>query len=318
MGSIRFNLPRALVTSVAAVALAVGAAATEVAAAGPAAAKTGPVLAFTPSPADFGVVATGQTAVQTLTLANSGKSAAHGLKVGLSGPAAFTIIGDTCSGISLGAGMSCAVTVRFSPSGAGAVTATLTAASQKSGVTTTDPLTGTGALVPHLYWTNFGAFPNTGTIQEGNPDGTGVTTIVTGQNDPYGVAVGASHIYWAGDSGPSNGTIMEANLDGTGVTTLVTGLNGPQGVAVNASHIYWADDVLGGGLTGTIDEANLDGTGVTIVVPGQTQPEGVAVDGSHIYWVDTDIFAANLDGTSPHSLISGLNFGFNGVAVGPQ
>jgi hypothetical protein len=28
--------------------------------------------------------------------------------------------------------------------------------------------------------------------------------------------------------------------------------------------------------------------------------------------------AANLDGTNPHSLISGLNFGFNGVAVGPQ
>src|SRR5712692_6513475 len=255
MGSIRFNLPRALVTSVAAVALAVGAAATEVAAAGPAAAKTGPVLAFTPSPADFGVVATGQTAVQTLTLANSGKSAAHGLKVGLSGPAAFTIIGDTCSGISLGAGMSCAVTVRFSPSGAGAVTATLTAASQKSGVTTTDPLTGTGALVPHLYWTNFGAFPNTGTIQEGNPDGTGVTTIVTGQNDPYGVAVGASHIYWAGDSGPSNGTIMEANLDGTGVTTLVTGLDHPAGVAVDASHIYWAENG-----SNTIMKANLDGT----------------------------------------------------------
>jgi hypothetical protein len=30
------------------------------------------------------------------------------------------------------------------------------------------------------------------------------------------------------------------------------------------------------------------------------------------------VMAANLDGTNPHSLISGLNFGFNGVAVGPQ
>ncbi len=63
---------------------------------------------------------------------------------------------------------------------------------------------------------------------------------------------------------------------------------------------------------------NLNGTGVTTLVTGLDHPEGVAVDGSHIYWVDTDIFAANLDGTSPHSLISGLNFGFNGVAVGPQ
>ena len=62
----------------------------------------------------------------------------------------------------------------------------------------------------------------------------------------------------------------------------------------------------------------MDGTGVTTLIPNQDQPIGVAVDASHIYWADTNIFQANLDGTNPHSIVSGLNFGFNGVAVGPQ
>jgi len=45
-----------------------------------------------------------------------------------------------------------------------------------------------------------------GTIEQANLDSTGVTTIVTGQNDPYGVAEGTSHIAWSDDRGPRNGT----------------------------------------------------------------------------------------------------------------
>jgi len=378
-----------------AVALAMGTAAAEVAAAGPALAKTKPVLAFTPSPGDFGLVPTGQTATQTLTLANTGGSHAPALAVMLSGPAAFTVTTDTCTGTDLGPGKSCTVTVQFAPASTGTLSATLSAVSKKAAVTAIDPLIGTGAPGAHLYWTNFGAFPNTGTIGEANVDGTGVTTIVSGQNGPLGVAVGASYIYWAdrnngtvmqanldgtgvttlvsGQSfpdavavsashiywttltGSASGSIMQANLDGTGVTTLVAGLTGLGGVAVDGSHIYWIDAIDGtimranldgtgvttlvssqnapqwvavdsssiywsdaGTTGGTIMRANLDGTGVTTLVAGQNAPEGVAVDSNRVFWVDGDIFAANLDGTNPHSLISGLGFGFNDVAVGPQ
>src|SRR5258708_6963619 len=203
MGSTRFDLTRVLLTSVAAVAMAAGAAAAEVGTAWPAAAKTGPVLAFTPTPDDFGTVTTGQTASQTLTLANTGGTAARALTVALSGPVAFAITTDTRTRTSPGPGKSCTVTGQFAPSSTRTLTATLTAGSIKSTATATDPLTGTGALRPHLYWANFGD----GTIDEANLDGTGVTTIVTGQNGPYGVAVGASHIYWSDDSGPSNGAI---------------------------------------------------------------------------------------------------------------
>ena len=313
MGSIRFNLPRVLLTSVAAVTVAVGPAAAEVATAGPAAAKTGPVLAFTPSPDDFGVVTVGQTASQTLTLANTGGSPTRALTVALSGPAAFAIAADTCTGTSLGLGKSCTVTVQFAPPSTGTVTAALTAVSNKGAATATDPLTGTGRAVAHLYWANFGAFPNTGTIQEANPDGTGVTTIVSGQNGPYGVAVGASHIYWADRN---SGTIMQANLDGTGVTTLVSGQSFPNGVAVSASHIYWATIGTGPG-SASIMQANLDGTGVTTLVTGQNSAAAVAVDTSHIYWsdaIDGTIMRANLDGTGVTTLVTGQNAP-QGVAV---
>jgi hypothetical protein len=39
----------------------------------------------------------------------------------------------------------------------------------------------------HLYWANYRG----GTIVEANLDGTGATTIATGQNGPEGVAVSA-------------------------------------------------------------------------------------------------------------------------------
>jgi hypothetical protein len=169
---------------------------------------------------------------------------------------------------------------------------------------------------PHIYWAA------AGTIMEANLDGTGVTTLVTGQNEPDGVAVDSSHIYWA-DLGSH--TIMEANLDGTGVTTLVTlvsstNFSQPHGVAVDSSHLYWTDVGFG-----TISEANLDGTGVTTPVTGQDiGPFGLAVDSSHLYWTneaDTNndpntgtIMKANLDGTGVTTLVTGQNEP-DGVAV---
>ena len=66
-----------------------------------------------------------------------------------------------------------------------------------------------------------------------------MTTLVSGQNKPTGVAADSNHIYWAdgydGGHTQDTGTIMEANLDGTGVTTLASGLTSPLAVALTTS-----------------------------------------------------------------------------------
>ena len=83
----------------------------------------------------------------------------------------------------------------------------------------------------HLDWASHGNFqPGSGTISEANLDGTGAQSVVKGQNNPTGVAVNASHLYWTGSG---DGTVNQANLDGTGQQALVTAQTDPEWVAVS-------------------------------------------------------------------------------------
>jgi len=79
----------------------------------------------------------------------------------------------------------------------------------------------------HVYWTNSGD----GTIKAAPLTGGPVTTLVTGQDNPEGLAVDSGHLYWANND--ISGTINEAPLTGGPVTTLVTGQPSPVGVAVS-------------------------------------------------------------------------------------
>ncbi len=231
-------------------------------------------LVFAPSPYSYGQVAAGQTASQTFTLSNPGRSATGRLTVTLAGAAAFTITGDTCK--RLRPGKRCAVTVRFAPTGAGAVTATLTAASKKQAAAT-DVLTGTGGVggpAPgHLAWAAGDS------IWEANLDGTNPQAVVTGQQLPYGIAVGgggpqlAGPMFW---TNRGDGTVNVAALDGTNPLAIVSGQHHPQGMAVSSAdggHLYWANNG-----DGTIWEADWpDGANPHAIVTGQQRPVGVAV-----------------------------------------
>ncbi len=166
------------------------------------------------------------------------------------------------------------------------------------------------AVVGHgLYWADFSG----GRIMAANVDGTGVTTLVTGQTNPFGVAVDASHLYWSTDVSSRGGAIMEADLSGANPHALISGLNNPYGVAVDASHIYWTSYA-----DSTIMEANLDGTGVTTLVSSTWEPAALAVDASHLYWTDTAdnwIWTSNLDGSNAHKIVTTVNYPF-AIAVG--
>src|SRR5205823_1785258 len=212
----------------------------------PAAGEAGgpPVIAWSPTTSpgtfDFGAVKVGDTPSQTFTLTNSGGSAPGALTITFSGSAAFSITSDACTGTSLGPRKSCAVTVEYAPTAAGASdTATLTATGKKpSGRSASITLTGSGAVPPvHIYWTN----ANIGTIGRADLDGNNAnqSVITTASAHPGGVAVDGSHIYW---TRANFGTIGRADLDGNNVNqSFITGAPNPGGVAVDGSHIYWTN-----------------------------------------------------------------------------
>jgi hypothetical protein len=268
-------------------------------------------LAFTPSPFDYGQVDIGQPVSQTFTLANTGSQATGTLTDTLTGSAAFTITGDTCTGTSLAANGTCTVTVQFAPASRAAFTAALTSASANPAATATVALTAT--VAPRLlYWINDpgGSESANGTVNQAGLNGTSPHTIVPGQDDPSGIAVGATHIYW-----PAGGAMNEANLDGTSPRALeLTDPNGVNWVAVDASHLYWTS-VLGQN-DAAIWVAGLDVTGAHTIVTGQgIFMGGLAVDADHIYWTtstrlldgDGAVWAAGLDGSNPHIIVPTLD-----------
>jgi sugar lactone lactonase YvrE len=103
--------------------------------------------ALTPATASFGSVNTGSTsAAQTFTLANAGSAALTITSVSVSGPnaAMFAVTAKTC-GATLAAGASCTVTIAFSPTSAGNLTATLSVVDAVG--TQTSPLSGVGVSI---------------------------------------------------------------------------------------------------------------------------------------------------------------------------
>ena len=210
---------------------------------------------------------------------------------------------------------------KISPNGScTAAACTATASGPHIVIGTSKKIINTAALTviatgaAHLYWADTVPAGVNGTINEANLDGTSPDTIVTGQDQPEGVAVGDGHIYWANTW---DGTVDEANLDGTNPHTIATGQDIPYGMAVDSSHVYWTD--WGNlGMDGTVNEANLDGTNPQTILTGQGHLFGVAVDGSHIYWANEDngtLNEANLDGTNPHTIATSNAYPY-GVAIG--
>ena len=130
-----------------------------------------------------------------------------------------------------------------------------------------------------------------------------------------GVAVGASHVFWAD---PLRDTIGRANLDGTEpIYAFITGAGNPCGVAVDGTHVFWAN------FTGnSIGRANIDGTEPTqTFVNAVNKPCGVAVDGKFVYWTSAELNyvgrALLQGGIRGPNLIEGDSAGadFCGVAV---
>ena len=109
---------------------------------------TGTAVAYfvvEPTPRDFGSTAPGSpTGATQFSVTNTGPGESGALAAALTGPNAseFEITQNACAGVTLTSGESCVVSVRFSPTSAGAKTAAL-AVTQTPGGTQTAALTGT-------------------------------------------------------------------------------------------------------------------------------------------------------------------------------
>jgi hypothetical protein len=63
-------------------------------------------------------------------------------------------------------------------------------------------------------------------------------TLVSGQQDPWAIAVDATSLYWV-DSG--NGTVLKMPKAGGAVTTLASGQSAPLAIAVDGTSVYWSN-----------------------------------------------------------------------------
>jgi len=135
------------------------------------------------------------------------------------------------------------------------------------------PTCDVAVTATHLYWCEwFG-------IWRVNLEGPAVPTqVVSGLDNPSGIAVDGGHIYWANRGA---GAIGRVALDGSGrEDSFVPGLREPSGVAVDDHYLYWVT-------FNEIGRVRLDGTELEKVFVG-TIPSGpgLAVDSNYLYWSD--------------------------------
>lgn len=156
----------------------------------------------------------------------------------------------------------------------------------------------------YLYWCeSFG-------IWRVNLDGPATPVqIVSGLDDPGGIAIDGNYLYWANRGG---GGVSRAALDGTARDdSFISGLHSPCEVAVDPAFVYWID-------WRGIGRARLDGSAVEEpFIPTAPGDCGLAVDSGYVYWAAGEgrIGRAGLDGLEVDpNFITGVG-GVSGIAV---
>ena len=144
-------------------------------------------------------------------------------------------------------------------------------------------------------------------------DGSGTTTDVLNLVGKAGVGLAYDatneKIYFSDFDTYPFGNIWRANLDGSGEEMIVSNIGDPYGLVLDEvnSKIYWVDD------DGNVSRANLDGSspevGILNISGGQWRAIALDVENNKMYAYEVnneDLYVANLDGSNPEILISGI------------
>ena len=153
----------------------------------------------------------------------------------------------------------------------------------------------------HVYWTNTGPLGETNVQGEiGQVDGAGTIgramiaeptnvepEFITGASNPQGIAVNATHIYWANAASSLNRTAIARAATGGGEVEqffyfIDTGRI-PHGVALSPTHVYFSS--RGGGYA-EIRRIPLDGGKEELFVLTGNKALSLAVDAANVYWAD--------------------------------
>ena len=169
-----------------------------------------------------------------------------------------------------------------------------------------------------IYWSNTGPLDEKSNPQDGQGaiaraklDGSDVNLeFIKGASNPQGVAVSATHVFWA-NAGGKNATrsIGRAKVDGGEASQVfidpVTQSEVPQGVAVSATHIYWSKG-LGNPANGFMVRRTIDGAEASeesFFVGLNTPMRGITLSATHVHWIDVTrdtIGRAKLDLSEPN------------------
>jgi hypothetical protein len=110
-----------------------------------------------------------------------------------------------------------------------------------------------------------------------------IKVLASRQNLPAGIAVDATHVYWANWTTGTGGSVSRVPKAGGTIEILAADELGPQQVAVDATHVYWGNHA--DGVKQGIRRMPKLGGAVEMLSAGGS-PTGLALDDTHVYWAE--------------------------------
>jgi hypothetical protein len=182
-------------------------------------------------------------------------------------------------------GTALATTFTSTTSLTAAVPAYLVANLCNAQVLVVNPAPGGGASVPLPFQCTqacnvpCSAIPPS-TAQCTNGGNTCLVTLASGQNDPWGITVDSTNVYWAGYAA---GTVMQIATGGGTAIAIATGQDYPVGIAVDSTSVYWTNRNLSTS-AGAVRKVPIGGGTIVELAKTFPQPNNIAVDSTSVYF----------------------------------